>query len=143
MTKVNVFKHYASVTGEEAVKRLIDGGSLYNWEGYECKIDKESGLLVGNVGEEEEEWIVLEHINLPIVHISDWYIPENDFTGVWIHPDQMDKELEVGDYVMVEGNCEPIIHEVISIDENGYACDRDGSMISEDYMIAVKKGSIQ
>lgn len=143
MPKVNVHKHYTSITGKEAVNRLLEGGFLYNWEGYECKIDKQSGLLIGNVGEEEEEWIELKHISLLTVQTSDWYIPENEFTGVWIHPDQMDRYLEVGDYAMLEGNREPIIHEVISIDENGYACDRDGSMINEDYLIAVKKGRLQ
>lgn len=140
MPKVNVHKHYTRVTGEQAVKRLIDGGSLYNWEGYECKIDKESASLIGNVGEEDDEWIPIGHISLQTVHMSDWYIPENKFTGAWIHPDKMDRDLEIGDYAMLEGNHEPIIYEVISIDENGYACDRDGSIINEDYLVSVKKG---
>lgn len=139
MTKVNVFQHYTNISGKEAEKRLLRGGSVYNWEGYECKIDKVRGLI-GDVGEDEKEWIDLEHISLLTISMSDnWYIPENDFTGTWIHPDQMGRELEVGDYVMAEGNPEPIIHEVTSIDENDYACDRDGSMIDYDHIVAVKK----
>lgn len=43
----------------------------------------------------------------------------NEYVGVWIHPDTLGREYEVGDWVMVESFDETIVIEISEVDDKG------------------------
>ena len=63
----------------------------------------------------------------------------NEYIGVWVHPDTLERDYEVGDWVMVETLDDSLVIQVSKIDDEGTLWHFNNWIIPSDQIVAVKQ----
>lgn len=67
----------------------------------------------------------------------------NDYIGVWVHPDTLGRELEVGDWVMLETLDDTLVIQVSQIDDEGTLWHFNKWIIPSLQIVAVKETVVE
>lgn len=63
----------------------------------------------------------------------------NEYIGVWVHPDTLERDYEQGDWVMLETLDDTLVIEVSKVDEQGVLWHFNNWIIPKEQIVAVKQ----